>query len=128
MSKNITTLAELEIEQEKLKMLMEVTRQEFARNLGTNRKELKNYLMNKVVIPAGAIGLGVAAVNKMAATKEKNKKYSKSSDNDFWKMLLPLGVNIFQTYFLQKQTEKIENIATSENETIASSPNLRTVA
>ena len=120
MNKNITTLAELEKEQKKLKMLMEITRQEFARNLGSNRKELKNYLFNNVVLPAGAVGLGVAAVNKMASKKEKNNTPT-NLNSELWKTLMPLGINLFQTYFLQKQNQKIEEITSEDNEPTTSS-------
>lgn len=68
--KNITTLEELEAEQEKLRMLMEVTEQELSRSLGTNRHQLKDFLIKKVAIPAGAVGVGMAAINKLTGNDD----------------------------------------------------------
>lgn len=111
MKKNITTLEELEREQEKLKMLMAVTKQEFARNLGTNRKQLKDFVFKNVVLPAGAVGLGVAAVNKMASkNNSNNNSFTDKQSGMDWKELLPLGLNILQSFILKKQNEKLKNI------------------
>lgn len=135
MNKKITTLAELEREQEKLKMLMDVTRQEFSRNLGTNRKELKNYLLKNVALPAGALGLGAAAVNQFSSNNNKKRENSKINNNTFtnsnsglWKMLFPLAVNLLQSYFLKKRKEKLDDIPTESSQTNNPTSKLRTVA
>jgi len=135
MNKNITTLAELEEEQEKLKMMMEVTRQEFSRNIGTNRKELKNYLIKNVALPVGAVGLGAAAVNKLSSNKQNDNLNENQNNNTstitnigFLKMLIPVGISLFQTYLLKEQNQDIEEIATDDNNVTNSSSKLRTVA
>ncbi len=120
MKKKITTLEELEKEQKKLEMMMEVTQQEFARNLGTNRKQLTEFLFKKVALPAGALGLGVAVTQKMTSTESSNTNIKKSSNSDIWKKLLPIGLDLLQTYFMQKQKEKLQDIS---NEQPIESPN-----
>lgn len=128
MKKQITTLAELEEEQEKLEMLMEVTRQEFARNLGTNRKQLKDYFLKKVILPAGAVGLGVAAVNKMSAKKDgDNIKYIQAQQGINWKKILPLFLNIFQSFLLKKQEEELDEIEKQQTQT-STNNSLKSVA
>ena len=104
MKKNITTLEELEKEQEKLSILMAVTRQEFAQNLGTNRKQLTNYLLKSVALPAGAVGLGIAAVNGFSNPQHKDT--TPASNSSFWKTLLPLGLNLIQVYLNKEESDQ----------------------
>ena len=99
MKQPITTLSELEQKQEQLKMLMEVTKQELASSIGTNRKQIKNFAIKNFAIPTGIIGLGMAASKHFLSndSKQQNHKNQKSMLIG----LLPLGLNILQTYILK---------------------------
>lgn len=109
--KKITTIQQIEEEQAKLKMMMEITRQEFAESLVTNQAQVKNFLIKKVVVPAGAVGLGVAALNKMSSRGKSEKvKYVKEGKVMSWKTLIPILLNVFQSLMLQKQKEDIKDI------------------
>lgn len=106
MKNKITTLEELEKEQEKLKMMMEVTRNEFAVNLGTNRKQMNEFLLKKIALPIGAAGVGLG-VSKMMSNNQGEKRNISSSTN-LLKKLLPLGLNLLQAYLVKQQKEKLE--------------------
>ncbi|MEM6967162.1 MAG: hypothetical protein AAF573_20535 [Bacteroidota bacterium] len=110
MKSKITTLEELEKEQKKLEMMMEVTKQEFARNLGTNRKQLQNYLLTRVALPVGAIGVGTVAAKKIMSEDDPTTESAKSSSMGLLKKLIPLGINLFQAYLAKRQKEKLEAI------------------
>lgn len=103
MNANITSMEALEKEQEKLKMLMELTKQEFAQSLGSNRKELKSFLLKNVAIPAGAIGLGLAARKQLSASPRRK---SRTSNFSLLGKLLPLGINLAQAYFIKQNQER----------------------
>jgi hypothetical protein len=118
MKNKITSLEALEKEQRKLEMIMEVTKQEFAQNFGTNRKQLKTFLLKNVALPAGALGVGVAVTQKM--TSSEVEKTESSTNADIWRKLLPIGLDLLQTYFMKMQKEKLENIT---NEDPIQSPN-----
>jgi len=106
MKNKITNLAELEKEQEKLTMMMEVTRQEFARNFGTNRKQLNEFLLKKVALPIGVAGIGAVVTKKMISRESKNKVVTTSSSNaDFLKKIFPIGLGLLQAYFLKQQKD-----------------------
>lgn len=120
MKRKITNLKELEEEQEKLKMTMTLTPQELARSVGTNRHMLKEFMLKKVAIPAGALGLGVFAANK-AFSSNGHESHSNTSPSNLFAHLLPLGINLFQAYFIKEQSKQINAI---ENE--VSEPELST--
>lgn len=100
--KDITSIAELEKEQEKLKLMMEVTRQEFARSIGSNRREIKSYLLKNVAVPAGIIGLGVAGTKSL--TTSSAAKASSNSSSTLMRTLLPIGLKLLKSY-LSKPTD-----------------------
>lgn len=106
----IKTLTQLQKEKEKIKMQMEVTKHEFAQNLGTNRKQLKDFFLKKVVLPVGAAGVAIAGINKLAGGDEEKPDATKSASSIFDKAL-PLLLNLAQA-FIMKQ------IATTQEEVI----------
>lgn len=113
MKKNITTLEELEKEQEKLKMTMELTKEAFVQNIATNRYQLKDFLVKKIALPGGVIGLGYAAVKKMVAVAgaKKEQKKVESSSSDISEKVLPIALSVAQAYFFKqwrKETVKKE--------------------
>lgn len=103
MEKKISTLEELEKEQEKLKMIMELTRQEFVRNLGANRKQLSAFMLEKVALPLGAASIGVAVTKSMVTNNNTNANMSAVSSSSLLKKLLPIGLNILQAYLVKQQ-------------------------
>jgi len=103
MKKNISTLEELELEQKKLKMTMELTKQAFAENLGTNRHQIKDFLLKNVALPGGAIGLGVAAINKAVSVvnDKKEHKVERASSSGLLDKALPLALSFAQAYLFK---------------------------
>ncbi len=107
---NIESLEQLEKEKEKLEMMMKVTKDALAQSLGTNRKQLKDFLLKKVAIPAGAIGIGAYAANKIVSSNQNTKKEKKNAlaTAGFWSTVAPLAMNFVQTFYLQKQNKEME--------------------
>jgi len=110
---NIRSLEELEKEQEKLKMVTELTKQEFASSIGTNRKHLQEFLLKKVIVPVGATGLGIAAIKKLTddddTTHHENGQQVTGSTNLLGK-LLPYTLDILQMFLINKQHNQIKEI------------------
>lgn len=129
MKKNITTIEELEREQEKLKMTMKITRQEFARSIGTNKTQLKDFMLKKVALPVGAVGVGVSALSKFTSSSDKKQKnISKAGGLGLISGLLPIAINLFQTFLVQKQNEKIENKIPDNSQSFSKTKKLQSVA
>jgi len=128
MKKNITTLAEIEREQEILRMTMKVTRQEFARSLGSNRKQLKSFMIKKVAIPVGAVGLGVSAIKGFSTSDKKAKNNSAGLKMGFLGGLLPLAINLFKVFMMEKQTNKVEQNIPEKKQNLSSKNHLQSVA
>jgi hypothetical protein len=117
---DINSLEDLHKEKRKLKLRMEVTKQEFEKSLTSSRKEMGTFLLKKVLLPVGAAGLGVAAVRYFTHKGEKHKdshqenhqpppRFSQSraaeplfSVGAIFNQLLPLATSILQAWLLKK--------------------------
>ena len=106
MRKDISSLAELEIEQKKLNMTMEFTRHEFARSLGSSRDELKGFLLKKVALPMGAVGLGMVAAKQAFGSDSKKVKHAVAPN--LFRQLLPMAINLIQAYLLKDKEKEIK--------------------
>ncbi len=115
MKKNITSLEELEEEQKKLKIKMELARQAFVKSLGTNRDQAKDFLIKNVALTGGAIGLGFAAVKTVASMSgdKKEQRAAKESSAGILEKVLPLAVGFAQAYFFKKMGKEEDNNKTS---------------
>jgi len=108
MRKNISSLEELEAEQQKLNNRMAITHQEFALSLERSQTKLKSFLLKKVAIPAGAIGLGAVAAKQVLGSNNEDTKDTNHPKSAHLKsakllgLLLPLGLSFLQTYVLKK--------------------------
>ena len=118
-NKKITSLKELKIRKKELRMEMELTKREFSHSMGSSRAELKNFLVQKVALPAGVAGLGIAGISKLVsnATEEKYENghttvIKKDSSSVVLKTILPLLVSAVQTYFFKKTAEEAEEPTT----------------
>lgn len=120
MKKKITSLAELEKEQKKLKMLMDMTKTEFLRSMHENRQQAKDYLVKKVMLPVGAVGLGVVTARNMANNSDEPQTdtdtEASTNKDDKLRQLVALGVEILQVYFMQQQQKEISEIKETQEE------------
>ncbi|MFK7808202.1 MAG: hypothetical protein AB8F74_10420 [Saprospiraceae bacterium] len=116
--KNISTIEEIEEAQAKLRLTMAVTKQEFERSLANSKIETKDFLLKKVAIPVGAVGLGVAAtkkmINSLESEKEDHNKTTIEQKSNFLNSIIPLGLSILQAFILKKQKEEIKENHQSE--------------
>lgn len=87
---------------ESLKMTSEITRQEFARSIGTNQVHLKKYLLKRVGLPLGIVG-GMIGGKAMFSSDDQSNKPSKT----ILKNLLPLFINFATAYFVDKKAEEV---------------------
>ncbi len=70
--KNINSLKDLQREQEKLRASLELSRERTVKQFGTTKKELSRFLLTKVALPAGALGVTAFGISKMRGNaKEK---------------------------------------------------------
>lgn len=112
MHKKIDTLEQLEVEKEKLKMKIAITKDALSKSVGTNRKNLKDFMITKVAMPTGIIGLGALAIKQLAGHDEPEAEVKEKNRSFFGlnlKALLPIGMNLLQTYLLEKQNAQVEN-------------------
>lgn len=112
MNTNIKTMEELEKEQEKLKALMKLTRHEFVQSISSNKTHFKSFLLKKVAIPAGIVGVGIKGIQQFSNSKKTNKRASVSKN--LLQSLLPIGINLFQAYFLKQQAAKAKKVSTNK--------------
>ncbi len=127
--KKINTIAELEEEQKKLRMGLKVTKDAFSKSIGTNQKELKKYLLKRVALPVGAAGAGWLAYKAFKGNDHKPQKASASAG--FIGGLIPIALNLVQTYFLKQQHDTLEEELPQSQTTTTKqtySPNLKSVS
>lgn len=106
MKNTITSLAALREEKKKLKMEIELSKREFAHSLGSSRANLKDFLVQKVAIPAGIAGVGIAGVNKLMSSDNKT---SSSHSSSFLTTALPILATLMQTYFFKNGANENQN-------------------
>ncbi len=103
MNKQITTLEEIEREQKKLKITMELTKESFIKNVSTNQGQLKELFVKKIAIPGGLFGLGYATIKSIARLGDKSTKQSPlESSSSVPEKMLPLALSLAQAYFFKK--------------------------
>lgn len=75
-SKNITTLEALRAQKRQLELEGKVTQREFAHSIGTMNSNLKDFLVNKVAIPVGVVGILAYGIKKTVEyqTRQENSK------------------------------------------------------
>ena len=84
MNTKISSLAALEAEKQKTKMQMEVTKRAFFHSFGYTKTQAKSFLVKKVALPAGAIGVAAVGINKMTNNSPNKKINHQQPDNQFF--------------------------------------------
>jgi hypothetical protein len=107
MKNTITSLTALQEEKKKLKMEIELSKREFTHSLGSSRANLKDFLVQKVAIPTGIAGVGIAGLNKLMSSSDNHSKASNT--NSFLTTALPIVATIVQTYFFKNKTDENRN-------------------
>jgi hypothetical protein len=139
-TQRIKTIAELQAEQDRLKDKMRFTRNEFHKSATRTATDSKDFLLKNILLPAGAIGLGVLIAKKLsnngrhhAPHKTDENRYQaptveheKPIANWFSKLML-VALPLVQQFFLSmKADEEASQGGTdenSENSHYASKPN-----
>jgi len=110
MNEKIKTLQDIELKQEKLKILMKVTTQEFSSSIGTNKKELQGFVLKNIGIPVGILGFGKLAIDQFSNSKNNMSNSSNNSSQGFFSFILKLIPVVLS---LVKSKEIIENTTTA---------------
>lgn len=135
-TQRINTIAELQAEQDRLKNKMRFTRKEFHKSATRTATDSKDFLLKNILLPAGAIGLGVLIAKKLsnndhhAPQKTDENRYQaptveheKPIANWFSKLML-VALPLVQQFFLSmKADEEANQDGADENGHYASKPN-----
>ena len=115
MNTQIHTLAQLQKEKQQLKIQMEVSKSAFIHSLGSTKTQTKDFLMKKVALPVGALGLATMGISKLTSGKETATKNGtvKGGDSFFLKMI-PIVLPIIQAY-LSTNGDKLNLLPFLEN-------------
>ena len=106
MKKSITTLAELRAEKEKLKQTMEITRNEFAQSIGTNKTQMKDFLLKRAALPVGILGAATTGYKMMSSSSDNKNPDNTSNANLILNNILPIAINIVSAYFMKKKANE----------------------
>lgn len=100
MNTQIRTLAELQAEKQKLKMQMEVSKREFVHSFGFTKNQAKDFLIKKVALPAGALGLATMGISKLTADNSTSNQnvVVKSSNSSFFLKIMPIVLPMVRAY------------------------------
>lgn len=112
--KRINTLEEVYAEQQKLKREMRFIRHEMMQSAGYTTGLTKHFLVRKVALPAGGIGLGLLiakTISGVASRRRHKPRYSEpvhshSAGGGKWLTLLPIVLSLVQQFFLKKEVDK----------------------
>ncbi len=72
----INTIAELQAEQDRLKQKMSVTHQAFHTSAAHTAAGTREFLVKNVLLPAGAVGLGIWVAKKVAAHSHRQPEHA----------------------------------------------------
>lgn len=109
MSTQINSISQLEEEKKKLKMQMEVSKRAFIHSFGATQSQAKDFLVKKVAIPAGAVGLVTVGARQLfsnASTQEH--KAVKHSDNNIFSFakIITLALPFIQSFLAEPERLK----------------------
>ncbi len=117
MSTQIKTLAQLQEEKKKLKMQIEVSKRAFIHSFGVTQSQAKDFLVKKVVIPAGTVGLATVGVNQFRSSPSSHK--NTATNKSFFTKVLPIILPLVQSFLadpklLQTLPPFVQQIVTSQ--------------
>lgn len=106
MNNKIRTLAELQAEKTKLKMQIEVSKREFIHSFGSTKTQAKSFLVKKVALPAGVLGLTTLGISKIAGSpsESSNGQVVHKNSNSFMK-ILPVILPIIRAFLSSTDTK-----------------------
>lgn len=102
MNSTINTLAQLQEEKKKVKMQMEVCKREFIHSFGYTKTQTKDFLLHKVALPAGALGLATLGIKKMTSNSNSHPDQQivkVKQDNSFFLKMMPIVLPLIRAYF-----------------------------
>lgn len=113
MKKNIRTIKELKQERQKLKIQAEASKQLFFESLTETRTSATDFALNKIIIPAGAVGATLWGAKKIFGNAQGKQNGQAPSTNgksllaSMLPKLLPLGISLVNAYFTKQVAEEV---------------------
>ncbi|GJM32224.1 MAG: hypothetical protein DHS20C18_12250 [Saprospiraceae bacterium] len=122
----INSLEDLQQEKERLKLRSKIAKSEMTNSMDLMSKHLKNFLLFKVAIPAGVIGLASMGIKKMAESsahqQEPTGNQEDTEENTSsipWKKLffryLPSLLTFIQTVVIAKDQQSENEASSGQN-------------
>jgi hypothetical protein len=112
----INTIAELQAEQDRIVDKMRITRNEFSRSFSSTTNVGRDFLLKNILLPAGAIGLGVFVAKKFAGEAILGEKspahveYQASIGEDnslgWFPKLMLVALPVVQQLFLKVKSDE----------------------
>ncbi len=120
----INTIAELQAEQDLIVDKMRTTRKEFSRSFSKTTVVGRDFLLKKILLPAGAVGLGVLVARKFAgeallrdsspAHVEYQAEIGEDTSMSWFSKLMLVALPVVQQLFLKVKTdEESETVTTN---------------
>jgi hypothetical protein len=75
------TIADLQDEQDRLQANMRLTRQEFLRSASVTKNGTKDFLLKNILLPVGAVGLGVFIANQISGHQKSRQVESEVTED-----------------------------------------------
>lgn len=107
MSSKIKTLVQLEQEKMKLKMEIEVSKRAFIHSFGTTQTQAKDFIVKKVAIPAGAIGLATIGANQFLSNASAPTKNHISKNSNLFQKIIPIVLPFIQSFLAEPERLKM---------------------
>lgn len=106
MKTQINSLAELEAEKQKIIMQMEVSKRAFFHTLGYTKTQAKDFLVKKVALPAGALGIATVGINAIADARDADtKKVVYKNNNHLFLKAIPIILPMIRAYMSTSGTK-----------------------
>lgn len=129
----INTIAELQAQQRRLLTNMRRTRQEFVRSAGKTSNGTKDFLLKNILLPAGAIGLGVFVAKQISghhysgseeAALQSNIEAGRAHESEkgsgwFAKLMLMAWPYVQQLFLKNEAEDANEQADSSQNNNLA---------
>lgn len=122
-TQRINTLAELQAEQDRLVGNMRIIRKEFTRSAAQTTSKGRDFLLQSVLLPVGAIGLGAFIAKKLTDTSSSHEKPFPGVENEaeekgsgWFSKLMLVALPLVQQYFVSAKTAETADGSASSDE------------
>lgn len=102
----ISSLAELQEEKRRLRLMTKVTKREMSKSIGFMRSETKKIALNNIAVPVGVTAATGVLINKLVSSDDETQKVVKEKNTGLASIVVALIP--FAMKFLDSQKNHIE--------------------